>query len=123
MMISGYVTLGTRDLAKAALFYDAIAAELDTLRMMEFDGFIVEVVGGGAGILSRSGLLDGNLVMLAHGGWSRFRRRTATGDAGHEIALTNGGIMKVRSGSAAKAFTRVISAISTATSLTLLRDG
>ena len=34
----GYVTLGTKDLAKAAEFYDAIAAELDTPRMMEFDG-------------------------------------------------------------------------------------
>jgi catechol 2,3-dioxygenase-like lactoylglutathione lyase family enzyme len=40
MMMIGYVTLGTKDLAKAAEFYDAIAAELDTPRMMEFDGFI-----------------------------------------------------------------------------------
>ena len=47
----GYVTLGTRDLAKAAVFYDAIAAELDTPRMMEFDGFIAwGKPGGGAGI-------------------------------------------------------------------------
>ncbi|WP_184647406.1 VOC family protein [Sphingopyxis sp. JAI128] len=47
----GYVTLGTRDLAKAAVFYDAIAAELATPRMMEFDGFIAwGKPGGGAGI-------------------------------------------------------------------------
>src|SRR3546814_2699173 len=31
----GYVTLGTDDLARAAAFYDAIAAELETPRMME----------------------------------------------------------------------------------------
>jgi hypothetical protein len=35
----GYVTVGTNDLARAALFYDAIAAELGVGRMMEFDGF------------------------------------------------------------------------------------
>ena len=31
----GYVTLGTSDLARGAKFYDAIAAEMDTGRMME----------------------------------------------------------------------------------------
>jgi catechol 2,3-dioxygenase-like lactoylglutathione lyase family enzyme len=47
----GYVTLGTNDLARAARFYDAIAAELDTPRMMEFDGFIAwGKPGGAAGI-------------------------------------------------------------------------
>ncbi|HMS20600.1 MAG TPA: VOC family protein, partial [Sphingorhabdus sp.] len=44
----GYVTLGTNDLARAAKFYDAIAAELDTPRMMEFDGFIAWGKPGGA---------------------------------------------------------------------------
>lgn len=33
----GYVTLGTRDMARAAAFYDAIAAELGTSRMFETD--------------------------------------------------------------------------------------
>ena len=36
----GYVTLGTADLPRAAKFYDAIAAELGTGRMMEFGTFI-----------------------------------------------------------------------------------
>lgn len=36
----GYVTLGTNDLPRAAAFYDAIAAEMGTGRMMEFDSFI-----------------------------------------------------------------------------------
>ncbi|MEQ1618397.1 MAG: VOC family protein [Terricaulis sp.] len=47
----GYVTLGTNDLQRAAKFYDAIAAELGTKRMMESDSFIAwGEPGGGAGI-------------------------------------------------------------------------
>lgn len=47
----GYVTLGTNDLERAAVFDDAIAAELDTPRMMEFDTFIAwGKPGGAAGI-------------------------------------------------------------------------
>ena len=47
----GYVTLGTSDLARAARFYDAIAAEMGVSRMMEFENFIAwGAPGGGAGI-------------------------------------------------------------------------
>jgi predicted lactoylglutathione lyase len=47
----GYVTLGTNDLARAAKFYDAIAAELGVSRMMENEQFIAwGKPGGGAGI-------------------------------------------------------------------------
>ena len=47
----GYVTLGTNDLARAAKFYDAIAAELGVGRMMENEQFVAwGVPGGGAGI-------------------------------------------------------------------------
>jgi predicted lactoylglutathione lyase len=47
----GYVTLGTNDLARAAKFYDALAAELGTKRMMESDTFIAwGEPGGGAGV-------------------------------------------------------------------------
>ena len=47
----GYVTLGTNDLARAAKFYDALAGELGTGRMMENDQFIAwGTPGGGAGI-------------------------------------------------------------------------
>jgi predicted lactoylglutathione lyase len=45
----GYVTLGTNDLARAAKFYDAIAAEMGAKRFMEFDGFIAWS-GDGTGI-------------------------------------------------------------------------
>ena len=47
----GYVTFGTNDLARAAKFYDAIAAELGVARMMENEQFIAwGAPGGGAGI-------------------------------------------------------------------------
>ena len=47
----GYVTFGTSDLARAAKFYDAIAKEMGTGRMMEEDTFIAwGKPGGGAGI-------------------------------------------------------------------------
>lgn len=47
----GYVTLGTNDLERAANFYDAIAAEMGTSRMMEWPGAIAwGTPGGGAGI-------------------------------------------------------------------------
>jgi predicted lactoylglutathione lyase len=36
----GYVTLGTRDLKKAAAFYDKIAAEMSIGRFIESDDFI-----------------------------------------------------------------------------------
>jgi len=36
----GYVTLGTRNLARGAKFYDAIAKEMDTPRMMDTETFI-----------------------------------------------------------------------------------
>ena len=33
----GYITLGTSDIKRGAAFYDAIAAEMDTPRMMGAD--------------------------------------------------------------------------------------
>jgi predicted lactoylglutathione lyase len=88
----GYVTLGTCDLAKAATFYDAIAAELDTSRMMEFDGFIAwGKPDGGAGIgLTRpfdgNPASVGNGVMVALGAKDKEQVHRL-----HAIALANGG--------------------------------
>lgn len=65
----GYITLGTTDLKRGAVFYDQLAAELDTPRMMgsEEDGFIAwGVMNGGAGI----GLLapaDGQPMSVGNG--------------------------------------------------------
>ena len=63
----GYVTLGTNDLARAAKFYDAIAAELDTPRMMEFDGFIAWGKPGGAAGIGLTKPYDGNPATVGNG--------------------------------------------------------
>ena len=88
----GYVTLGTNDLPRAARFYDAIAAELGTGRMMEFGEFIAwGTPGGGAGIgLTKP--FDGNpasvgngvMVALEAGDKDQVHRL-------HAVALANGG--------------------------------
>lgn len=41
----GYVTLGTNDLQKSAVFYDALLAEIGAKRMMEGETFIAWGVG------------------------------------------------------------------------------
>lgn len=67
----GYVTLGTNDLQRAAAFYDAIAAEMGTKRMMENESFIAwGEPGGGAGIgltkpFNGDAATVGNGVMVA----------------------------------------------------------
>lgn len=63
----GYVTLGTNDLARAAVFYDALAAELDTPRMMDFDGFIAWGKPGGAAGIGLTKPHDGNPASVGNG--------------------------------------------------------
>jgi predicted lactoylglutathione lyase len=63
----GYVTLGTNDLPRAAKFYDAIAAELGTGRMMEFDGFIAWGTPGGAAGIGLTKPHDGNAATVGNG--------------------------------------------------------
>ena len=88
----GYVTLGTNDLERAAKFYDPIAAERGTSRMMEFPGFIAwGSPGGGAGIgltkpFNGEAASVGNGVMVALEASSREQIHRL-----HEIALANGG--------------------------------
>ena len=70
----GYVTLGTKDLQKAAAFYDKIAAEMGIGRFMESDTFIAwGAAGGGAGLgltkpFDGKPMTVGNGVMVALGG-------------------------------------------------------
>ncbi|APW73679.1 MULTISPECIES: VOC family protein [Sphingopyxis] len=88
----GYVTLGTNDLARAATFYDAIAAELGVSRMMEFDNFIAwGKEGGGAGIgLTRP--FDGNPATVGNGVMVALEARDEEQvQRLHAIALANGG--------------------------------
>jgi len=88
----GYVTLGTNDLARGAAFYDAIAAELGTARMMEWDGAIAwGTPGGGAGVaLMRP--FDGNAASVGNGVMVAFEAKDeAQVDRLHAVALATGG--------------------------------
>lgn len=88
----GYVTLGTNDLARAAKFYDAIAAELDTPRMMEFDGFIAWGKPGGAAGIGLIKPFDGNPATVGNGVMVALEAKDKEQvDRLYEIALANGG--------------------------------
>jgi predicted lactoylglutathione lyase len=88
----GYVTLGTNDLARAAKFYDAIAAELDTPRMMEFDGFIAWGKPGGAAGIGLTKPFDGNAATVGNGVMVALEAKDKEQvDRLYEIALANGG--------------------------------
>ena len=88
----GYVTVGTNDLERSAKFYDALAAEMGTARMMEFDSFIAwGTAGGGAGIAatrpydgSAASVGNGTMVALEAKDNDQVQRL-------YDIALANGG--------------------------------
>jgi catechol 2,3-dioxygenase-like lactoylglutathione lyase family enzyme len=63
----GYVTLGTNDLPRAAIFYDAIAAEMGVGRMMDFDTFIAWGAPGGAPGVGLTKPADGNTATVGNG--------------------------------------------------------
>jgi predicted lactoylglutathione lyase len=88
----GYVTLGTNDLARAAKFYDAIAAELDTPRMMEFDGFIAWGKPGGAAGIGLTKPFDGNAATVGNGVMVALEAKDKEQvHRLYDIALANGG--------------------------------
>jgi catechol 2,3-dioxygenase-like lactoylglutathione lyase family enzyme len=63
----GYVTLGTNDLARAANFYDALAAELGVSRMMENDQFIAWGAPGGSPGIGLTRPFDGKRATVGNG--------------------------------------------------------
>lgn len=88
----GYVTVGTNDLARAAKFYDALADEMGTARMMEFDSFIAwGTAGGGAGIAATKPF-DGNAASVGNGAMVAFEAKNHKQvHKLYDIALANGG--------------------------------
>lgn len=88
----GYVCVGTNDLARAAKFYDAIAAEMGTGRMMEFDSFIAwGTPGSGAGIAATKPF-DGNPATVGNGVMVALEASDkAQVDRIYAIAMANGG--------------------------------
>jgi catechol 2,3-dioxygenase-like lactoylglutathione lyase family enzyme len=88
----GYVTVGTNDIARAARFYDAIAAELGVGRMMEFPTFIAWGKPGGAAGIAATKPFDGNPATVGNGVMVAFEARDrAQVDRLHALALANGG--------------------------------
>lgn len=88
----GYVTLGTNDLPRAAKFYDALAAEMETPRMMEFETFIAWGKPGGAAGIAATKPFDGNAASVGNGVMVALEARdNAQVDRLHAIALANGG--------------------------------
>ncbi len=88
----GYVTLGTNDLPRAAQFYDAIAVELGTSRMMEGEGYIAwGTPGGGAGVCAMHPF-DGNPASVGNGTMiALVAKNEGQVDRLHAIALASGG--------------------------------
>lgn len=88
----GYVTLGTNDLARAAAFYDAIAAELGTPRMFETPTSVAwGVPDGGAGI-GLTAPFDGQPASVGNGTMVAFSAADAAQvDRIYAIALAHGG--------------------------------
>jgi catechol 2,3-dioxygenase-like lactoylglutathione lyase family enzyme len=87
----GYVTVGTANMARAAKFYDAIAAEMGTGRMMDYEGFIAWGTPPAAGICITKPH-DGNPATVGNGVMVAFAARDK--DQVHriyDIALANGG--------------------------------
>ncbi len=89
----GYVTLGTNDLARGAAFYDAIAAEMGTGRMMEFDSFIAWGVPHGAAGIALTKPFDGAPASVGNGVMVALQAKdSAQVDRLHAIALAQGGV-------------------------------
>ena len=95
----GYVTLGTRDLARGAKFYDAIAKQMNTPRMMDTETFIAwGKWDGPAGIgltvpFNRDPQSVGNGVMVALEAKDKEQVHRI-----YEIAISEGGTCEGRPG-------------------------
>ena len=88
----GYVTLGTRDLERAAKFYDAIAAELDTPRMFTTETFIAWGTPDGPAGIGVCYPHDGKPMSVGNGGMVALQARDkAQVDKLHALALSLGG--------------------------------
>lgn len=88
----GYVTLGTNDLERGAKFYDALAAELGTSRMMEWPGAIAWGTPGGSAGIGLTKPFDGNAASVGNGVMVALEARDRDQvHRLHELALAHGG--------------------------------
>lgn len=88
----GYVTIGTRDLPRAVKFYEAIAQEMETPRLMEFDTFIAWQKPGGPAGLAVTLPYDKNLASVGNGMMVALQAKDAAQVKRlYELALSMGG--------------------------------
>ena len=88
----GYVTLGTKDLARGAAFYDAMAAEMGVSRMGGDDRFIAWGVPGGAPGVGLTLPFDGAPATVGNGVMVALEAKDrAQVDRLHALALKLGG--------------------------------
>ena len=88
----GYVTLGTKDLARGAKFYDAIATEMGVSRMMESERFIAWGKPGGEAGIGLTYPFDGQPATVGNGVMVAFAAKDrAQVDRLHALALSLGG--------------------------------
>lgn len=96
----GYVTLGTADIARGAVFYDAIAKVLGFGRMMDEETFIAwgDFEGPGAG-LSITKPFDGNAASVGNGTMVALNAKDpAQVDEVYATAIANGGTCEGKPG-------------------------
>jgi catechol 2,3-dioxygenase-like lactoylglutathione lyase family enzyme len=88
----GYVTVGTNDLVRAGVFYDAIAAGMGVGRMYTFDNGIAWGVAGGAPGICAMRPFDGQPASVGNGMMVALEAKDpAQVDELHAIALAQGG--------------------------------
>ena len=86
------MTVGTNDIARAAIFYDAIAAEPGVGRMMEFPNFVAWGNPGGAAGIAATKPFDGNAATIGNGVMVALEARDRDQvDRVHAVALAHGG--------------------------------
>ena len=88
----GYVTVGTNDIASAARFYDAIAAEMGVGRMMEFESFIAWGTANGPAGIAVTKPFDGGPASVGNGVMVALEAKDRDQvDRLYALALANGG--------------------------------
>ena len=88
----GYVTFGTNDLPRAAKFYDAIASEMGTGRLMDFETFIAWGRPDGPAGIAATKPFDGETASVGNGTMVALQAKDrAQVDKLYEVALANGG--------------------------------
>lgn len=95
----GYVTLGTADLVRGGVFYDALAKEMGVGRMMNEDTFIAWGEMDGAPGVAISKPFDGNAPSVGNGTMVALQAKdVAQVDRLYAIALEQGGTCEGKPG-------------------------